>query len=470
MQLIDQYIKPHLHPRLTETPYAYRDFKAALYGFIATTAAMLLELFNFILIDFQTGSLIALSNFGFSVLLMIILIKSGRLRLMILIAVGIVSCLLALYTITNGGLHLKSTYWITLSISLLVLTRSTRLAVVAAISISCFFFYLNTGELSSFEKSIREVDSTAVSALGPLISNIAFTLAFFGILFAFHLSSKLSLQLYTAELEKKKEHNQKLTELLDQLQRTQQELVATQNLAALGKLTAGMAHEMNNPINSIKGSAQALDLDFKDLAPIFKALANLQPNAKYPLPLNELIEKVKTSTWPFVNLDKSVHRIQDNALQIRRTLDTLQHFTYQSEDEFTPIPIKDLLDSTLIILGAQIKERNIRVFLEEELEFPSISGQTGRTNQALAILMTHFIAEIKKGTVLRISGAILEEQIRITMKGAAEKATGFAFTPDDDLSLQYAMKTIEAHQGKIKYRTQADNIVLLQLQFPIAHF
>lgn len=468
MQMIDQYIKPHLHPRLTASPYAYRDFKAALYGFIATTAAMLLELFNFILIDFQTGSLIALSNFGFSVLLMIILIKSGRLRLMVLVAVGIVSCLLAFYTIINGGLHLKSTFWISLSISLLVLTRSTQLAVTAVIGIICFFFYLNTGELSSFEKSIREVDSTTVSALGPLISNIAFTLAFFGILYAFHLSSRLSLQLYTAELEKKKKHNHKLTELLDQLQHTQQELVATKNLAALGKLTAGMAHEMNNPINSIKGSAQALDLDFQDLKPIFNALSSLQPTPKYPQSLNELIEKVQTNTWPFARLDESVQQIQSNAVQIRATLDTLQHFTYQSEDEFTPIPLKDLLDSTLIILGAQIRERNIDVILEDHLELPSISGQTGRTNQALAILMTHFIAKIKKGTSLHISGETSAQLVQIAIKGVAENATGFVLK-DDDLSLQYAMRTIETQQGKIQYQALADTI-LLQLQFPIAHF
>ena len=277
------------------------------------------------------------------------------------------------------------------------------------------------------------------------------------------------MQLYTAELDEKQKHHKKLTQLLEDLQATQQELIASKNLASLGKLTAGMAHEMNNPVNSLKGSAQALDLDFKDLAPIFKTLIDLQPNPQYPQALNELIEKVQTDRWPFVSLDEHVQQIQDNALQIRTTLDTLQHFTYQSEDEFTPIPLKDLFDSTLIVLGAQIKERNIDVILEDHLELPSISGQAGRTNQLFAVLMSHFINEIKKGTTLSVTGETRTQQVCITMKGVAENATGFALK-EDDLALQYAMRTIEAQQGKIQYQALADHTILLQLQFPIALF
>lgn len=469
MRIIDQYLRPHLHPRLTATPYDYRDFKAALYGVLATSTAMLLELFNFILIDFKTGSLFVLGNVGFSVLTLVILVKIGRLKLLVVIGVSIITGLLAWYTLQGGGLYLKSTYWIALSISLLVLIRSMKLATGAAIGIITFYLFLHFGGYSDFEQSVRGVDSTTVSAFGPLVTNIAFSLAFFGILYAFHLSSALSMQLYTEELDEKQKHHQKLTQLLEELQATQQELVASKNLASLGKLTAGMAHEMNNPINSIKGSAQALDLDFKDLAPIFKALIDLPPNTQYPPSLNNLIAKVRTNTWPFVPLDERVQRIQDNARQIRTTLDTLQHFTYQSEDEFTPIPLKDLFDSTLIVLGAQIKERDIDVILEDHLELPSISGQAGRTNQAFAVLMKHFIAESKKGTSLSVAAETRAQQVHITMKGVAEHATSFT-CDDDDLSLQYARKTIEAQHGKIQYQALAENTILLQLQFPIALF
>lgn len=469
MRIIDQYIRPHLHPRLRATPYAYRDFKAALYGVLATSTAMLLELFNFMLIDFKTGSLFALGNISFTLLTLIILIRTGRLKLMVVIGVSIITGLLAWYTLQGGGLYLKSTYWIALSISLLVLIRSIRLATGAAIAIIAFYLFLHFGGYSDFEQSVRGVDSTTVSAFGPLITNIAFSLAFFGILYAFHLSSELSRQLYTAELDEKQKHHHQLTQLLGELQETQQELIASKNLASLGKLTAGMAHEMNNPVNSLKGSAQALDLDFKDLSPIFSELQALQPKAHYSKQLNQLIREAKTNAQSISKSLPAVAQIQVNALQVRKTIDTLQHFTYQSDDEFTPVPLGDLLDSTFIVLGNKVKEKEIQVQAYQGPPLPMISCQTGRINQALTFLVSHLIDTIPLGSRLEVHGDVKQDDVWLTLY-SPETQVGLRTTMSGaSPQLQYAQEIITEHQGEIQYSNDPSG-TYIQLHFPIAHF
>ncbi|MBX2875412.1 MAG: hypothetical protein KTR30_25070 [Saprospiraceae bacterium] len=470
MQIIDRYIKPHLHPRLTASPYAYRDFKAALYGVTATTVAMLLELFNFILIDFWTGGLIALVNLSFSVLALVILMKTGRLKLLVVMGVSIISGLLVWYTLQGGGLYLKSTYWIALSISLLVLIRSIQLATGAAIAIVGFFLFLHFGGYSDFEQSVRGVDSSTVSAFGPLVTNIAFSLAFFGILYAFHLSTKLSLQLYTAELDEKQKHNEKLTRLLQELQQTQQALVASKNLVSLGKLTAGMAHEMNNPINSLKGSVQALDLDFKDLRPIFSALQELEPQTDFPPLLNQQIGDAKAKSQLILASIPAVHQIQANAQQIRKTIDTLQHFTYQSEDEFTPVPLGELLHSAFIVLGSKIRERQIEIMEYEGPTLPMISCQTGRINQAFAILIGNFIDTIPSATSLETRANIQQDQVLLVLSSPIRQALPKSTEAVNPPSLQYVQEIIAEHQGKILQIIEADSSVSLHLHFPIAHF
>ena len=73
-----------------------------------------------------------------------------------------------------------------------------------------------------------------------------------------------------------REQKKELEETLTALQNTQVKLVESAKMASLGQLTAGIAHEINNPINYINGNAEALGLDFKDLETLLQQLTKLE--------------------------------------------------------------------------------------------------------------------------------------------------------------------------------------------------
>ena len=70
-------------------------------------------------------------------------------------------------------------------------------------------------------------------------------------------------------------------ELVENLKSTQAQLVQSEKMASLGQLTAGIAHEINNPINFISSSCYALESDVEELIPY------LDPEAENPLAINE---------------------------------------------------------------------------------------------------------------------------------------------------------------------------------------
>ena len=80
----------------------------------------------------------------------------------------------------------------------------------------------------------------------------------------------------TEELE---ERNDRLESALAELRLAQDQLVQSEKLASIGQLTAGIAHELNNPINFVSSSAQSLRRDFDDVAEVIQTLQSWDEEA-----------------------------------------------------------------------------------------------------------------------------------------------------------------------------------------------
>lgn len=64
--------------------------------------------------------------------------------------------------------------------------------------------------------------------------------------------------------------------LLGNLQQTNLQLIHAEKMASIGVMTAGIAHELNNPVSAIHASVEALMMDFEDLQPLFDSLGKLE--------------------------------------------------------------------------------------------------------------------------------------------------------------------------------------------------
>ncbi|MDH5400028.1 MAG: ATP-binding protein, partial [Cyclobacteriaceae bacterium] len=164
----------------------------------------------------------------------------------------------------------------------------------------------------------------------------------------------------------------------EKLKQTQSQLIINEKLASLGGLMAGIAHEINNPMNFIKGGVEALKEIVKDLAEEFK----LQVEQ------TDLAEKEKSRTIQQVNMFNRLVGNIDNG--VNRTLDIikgLQVFTRSREDEIVKVDIHQNIDATLIVLNNIYK--TIAVVEKHYGDIPLLECNPGKLNQVFSNLITN---------------------------------------------------------------------------------
>ena len=192
----------------------------------------------------------------------------------------------------------------------------------------------------------------------------------------------------TFELE---EINSTMQGTLNELQSAQQQLIQSEKLASIGQLTAGIAHELNNPINFVSSSAQSLRRDFEDLNAIVEAVKSLpadDPN------LQARIEDIHTLLGQLdidftqQEIEELLNGIEDGANRTSEIVRGLRIFSRMDGDNFIQADINELMNSTLVVLRRNLRSQSqVSANLAEDL--PEFSCQPGRLNQVFMNIITN---------------------------------------------------------------------------------
>lgn len=192
----------------------------------------------------------------------------------------------------------------------------------------------------------------------------------------------------TFELE---EINSTMQGTLNELQSAQQQLIQSEKLASIGQLTAGIAHELNNPINFVSSSAQSLRRDFEDLNAIVEAVKSLpadDPN------LQARIEDIHTLLGQLdidftqQEIEELLNGIEDGANRTSEIVRGLRIFSRMDGDNFIQADINELMNSTLVVLRSNLRSQSqVSANLAEDL--PEFSCQPGRLNQVFMNIITN---------------------------------------------------------------------------------
>ena len=192
----------------------------------------------------------------------------------------------------------------------------------------------------------------------------------------------------TADLE---EMNSTMRATLEELQSAQQQLVQSEKLASIGQLTAGIAHELNNPINFVSSSAQSLRRDFEDLNEVVDAVKTLDPAME---DIGSKVEALKSKLakldidFTQREIDELLKGIEDGTMRTSEIVRGLRIFSRMDGDNFIQAQVNELIESTLIVLRSNLKDvATVRYTLADNL--PLVTCQPGRLNQVFMNIITN---------------------------------------------------------------------------------
>jgi signal transduction histidine kinase len=182
-----------------------------------------------------------------------------------------------------------------------------------------------------------------------------------------------------------------LSAALKKLQQTQAQLIQHEKMSSLGQLVAGVAHEINNPVNFISGNIPHATVYIQQLI----ELLQLYQEA-YPEPTPEIQEKVEEMELEFLIKDllKLLSSMTMGAERIRKIVLSLRNFSRLDESDIKFVDIHEGIDNTLLILKSRLKENNkgqeIRVVTEYG-KLPLVKCYAGQLNQVFMNILSNAI-------------------------------------------------------------------------------
>ncbi|MGD1712338.1 ATP-binding protein [Dapis sp. BLCC M172] len=142
-----------------------------------------------------------------------------------------------------------------------------------------------------------------------------------------------------------------LTKTLEQLQETQSQLIRTEKMSSLGKMVAGVAHEINNPINFIYGNTRYVE----EYAESLLELVDLYQQ-HYPQVNPEIEDYLEEIDLDFLTQDlwKILSSMNNGAERVRQIVKSLRNFSHLDESDVKSINLNQGIENTLVILNHKL--------------------------------------------------------------------------------------------------------------------
>ncbi len=197
-----------------------------------------------------------------------------------------------------------------------------------------------------------------------------------------------------------RQQTQELTNTLKELQRTQSQLVQSEKMSSLGQLVAGVAHEINNPVNFIYGNLSYADEYVSELLDLLELYQQ-----EYLTPTATIQAKIKTIDLDFLleDLPKLLNSMKVGAERIQAIVASLRTFSRMDEAEVKAVDIHEGIDSTLMILQSRLKgthERDAISVVKNYGDLPLIECYAGQLNQVFMNILSNAIDALEEGIEL----------------------------------------------------------------------
>ena len=247
-------------------------------------------------------------------------------------------------------------------------------------------------------------------------------------------------------------HNATIYRELDskmrEIQQMQSQLVESEKLAAIGKLAAGVAHEINNPLTGIMGFAELM------------------------LKSNDLSS----------NHREDLQSILEQSQRCRRIVQNLLQFSRRKKGNYETVDLGSLLDAGLQLMKYDLTRSNITVEKRFPDDLPAVQGDMGQLEQVYLNLITNArqAMEGKEGGLLKISAAREADKVVVRFEdngcGISPENLGKVFDPffttkevgkGTGLGLSISYGIIQQHHGILRVESQIGKGTVFAMTLPI---
>jgi len=234
--------------------------------------------------------------------------------------------------------------------------------------------------------------------------------------------------------------------MLASLQESHARLVQSEKLSTLGHLAASVAHEIRNPLSSLRMTAQLLERRLPD-------------DEKMQEPVRVIKEEID-------RLDLALAEILS--------------FARPREPEIAPVQIRDVLDSVLQLMSRQLEHSHLEVHVEIPDSVPEVAGDADQLKQVFVNLILNAMQAMPGGGELRLKVLIGDgERVRVgvrdTGEGIPEEQQDRVFQPffstregGAGLGLALCKRIVEHHHGRIDFETSPDG-TCFWIELPSGH-
>jgi len=334
----------------------------------------------------------------------------------------------------------------------------------------------HTSQISINTSSPELQEANTENSKPRLVVPVIYQGEIFGIILLYHINSKriwhteevslveglcaqVASAIYQASLFEKVENQRKELELtLTQLKEAQTQLIQSEKMASLGKLVAGVAHEINTPIGSIS--------------------SNIDMLVKYTRKLKEQESDNHKLGSIFTVLD-DINAINTEAIRrINTIIKSLRNFARLDEAELKKVDIHEGIQSTLMLINHEIKNR-IKI-IEEYGNLPAVECYPNLLNQVFMNILVNAYQSIDNEGTITIKTDIKDNKVQITIsdtgKGISQENLPKIYDPGfttkgvgvgTGLGLSICYQIVEKHQGTILVNSQTGLGTVFIVEIPL---
>ncbi|HEY5327857.1 MAG TPA: 7TM diverse intracellular signaling domain-containing protein, partial [Mucilaginibacter sp.] len=295
---------------------------------------------------------------------------------------------------------------------------------------------------------------------------------------------ELKVEERTIELS---ETNHELNKTLDDLKQAQTLLVESEKMASLGQLTAGIAHEINNPINFVTSNIQPLNRDIEMILDALTVIENVGISDASPADKQKQIKEYKEELdFDYLTLEIKhlIKGINEGASRTAEIVKGLRIFSRLDEDDLKKADLNEGLDSTLAIINNLLNNK-IKI-IKQYGELPLVECYPGKLNQVFLNIISNAVYAVqkkfgeKKGGEITIITSNDDKNAFIKIKdngtGMDAQTQKKVFDPffttkevgeGTGLGMSIAYNTIKKHNGQIIVNSNPGEGTEFILQIPI---